>query len=996
MTRSGAIQSQARPQKIEADGILRSPHFILSGSGSQAAWLHTPTDMQVRGTVLILPPFGFEYTHAHRTLLHLADRLALSGFATLRIDYLGAGDSSGDESSISAPDDWVQGAVIALRALADAFPDSAPSIVGLRLGALLAAAASAHIDVTDIVGWAPVDTGRSAGREVRALHLMSAQEDDQPGYVEAGGFRISDDGVHRLADLDISDIEPRILGSCLVVGPPDRPRSRLWADRMLELGVAYHDLEQPDFNAMMREPQDSEVPHETLGALVSWLGRNLATRTRWNEDAYLSHVRCAALLDVPDWVERYVVIEAGDRCLVGVFSGPDNRDAVARLVLLPNSGSVHHVGPNRLHVELSRALARAGVATLRFNLRNLGDSRAGLPADENHPYPDTAVKDVAACVAWACARQPDVSITIAGLCSGAHTAFHAAIDLPSSAIDHVVSINPLTFRFVPGMSLDTPLSLQMASDAAYYRGAMFDRVRWRRLLSGGSDVPSIMKFLRQRIVVLTVDSMRVVRDRLGLHVDTTLEENLKTIIANGCWVDLVFSSRDPGREIVQRDAGLFLRKLKHQRELSIKVIDKADHTFSRKAQRKEAITKIVRSVVARTPLELTRIPLGDDTWSQLSESWTDLFRTTNETSAFLTPGWIERWLKTVNDPRPGCGLIWRDSSGVAVAACVLTYSHGHLGGVPVRSAFLNTSGPCSPGCEHNDILALPAYRCAVYESLAGIVGDERLIDDLALTGTRVSLTDWVRSAFKRESWEGFRSESPYVDLDEIRASGTGYLNALSGNTRSQIRRCLRRYEADFGEHYVHRPESRDEALAAFDAMIELHDLRWASQEKQSGFSPMLQSFHRTLIDDLWSVDERPNDLNVDILSVGFGDHLAGVIYSLVCRGHVQFYQSGLAYHEDPRLKPGLACHSLAIEHYLGLGASEYDFLGGEVHPVQYKRSLSTDIRHLDWGHVELGTPRIKALGAARHMKRRLLRLAEQRGGSLRQSAKPDAPSTHIP
>jgi CelD/BcsL family acetyltransferase involved in cellulose biosynthesis len=215
-----------------------------------------------------------------------------------------------------------------------------------------------------------------------------------------------------------------------------------------------------------------------------------------------------------------------------------------------------------------------------------------------------------------------------------------------------------------------------------------------------------------------------------------------------------------------------------------------------------------------------------------------------------------------------------------------------------------------------------------------------------------------------------------VDLDKLRAAGTDYLGALSGNTRSQIRRSLRRYEADFGERYVHHPETRDRALAAFDAMVELHDLRWASLGTPSGFTEASRTFHRELISELWSDGERSNELEVDILEVGFGDHVIGVIYSLICRRHVQFFQSGLVYTEDPRLKPGLACHALAIEHYMELGASEYDFLGGEAKSVQYKTSLSTDLRHLDWGHLELGTRRIKALGVARAMKRRLSLFAE--------------------
>ena len=119
------------------------------------------------------------------------------------------------------------------------------------------------------------------------------------------------------------------------------------------------------------------------------------------------------------------------------------------------------------------------------------------------------------------------------------------------------------------------------------------------------------------------------------------------------------------------------------------------------------------------------------------------------------------------------------------------------------------------------------------------------------------------------------------------------------------------------------------AAAAVDTMLELHDLRWASLGTPSGFTEASRTFHRELINELWSEGERSNELEVDIVAVGFADHVMGVIFSLICRGHVQFFQSGLVYHADRRLKPGLACHALAVEHYLGLSASEYDILGGE-------------------------------------------------------------------
>ena len=60
------------------------------------------------------------------------------------------------------------------------------------------------------------------------------------------------------------------------------------------------------------------------------------------------------------------------------------------------------------------------------------------------------------------------------------------------------------------------------------------------------------------------------------------------------------------------------------------------------------------------------------------------------------------------------------------------------------------------------------------------------------------------------------------------------------------------------------------------------------------------------------------------------------MYNLVLRGHVLAFVTGFLYEEDKRLKPGLVCHTLAIERHLREGASVYDFLAGET---RYKSNL---------------------------------------------------------
>ena len=60
--------------------------------------------------------------------------------------------------------------------------------------------------------------------------------------------------------------------------------------------------------------------------------------------------------------------------LFGILGSPDVPDPQRPAVLIPNTGVIHRVGPSRMHVELARALAAAGVVSLRLDNANLGDS----------------------------------------------------------------------------------------------------------------------------------------------------------------------------------------------------------------------------------------------------------------------------------------------------------------------------------------------------------------------------------------------------------------------------------------------------------------------------------------------------------------------------------------------------------------------------------------------------------------------------------------------
>src|ERR1700753_3966737 len=80
--------------------------------------VHVPAGSVARAGIVICPPVGKEHVDTYRGLKLLAQRLCERGFAVLRFDYRGTGDSAMPQCSDSAIDDYrdsIQAAVGYLR-----------------------------------------------------------------------------------------------------------------------------------------------------------------------------------------------------------------------------------------------------------------------------------------------------------------------------------------------------------------------------------------------------------------------------------------------------------------------------------------------------------------------------------------------------------------------------------------------------------------------------------------------------------------------------------------------------------------------------------------------------------------------------------------------------------------------------------------------------------------------------------------------------------------
>lgn len=121
--------------------------------------LHVP-EVQARAGVVLCPPFLHEHVRSQRLFALLADELCKHGFAALRFDYLGTGDSEGADESFS-----MKGAERDAEAAAQILRDRVGSVpmiaLGVRAGAH-AACALRHLGRVDRLWlWQPLRNGNA-------------------------------------------------------------------------------------------------------------------------------------------------------------------------------------------------------------------------------------------------------------------------------------------------------------------------------------------------------------------------------------------------------------------------------------------------------------------------------------------------------------------------------------------------------------------------------------------------------------------------------------------------------------------------------------------------------------------------------------------------------------------------------------------------------------------------------------------------------------------
>jgi pimeloyl-ACP methyl ester carboxylesterase len=586
-------------------------------------WIHLPVDQMARGGVLICPPLGPEYNWTYSTLRLLAKELAEQGFAVVRFDYSGTGQSAGDLTRAwpkrGLLDSIDQGAAVLREVGIDRM-----SIVGMRVGGTAAATwATGHHALDALVLWDPSSSGQSFLREQRALHMLrrtTAAESEgdlsstekSVGGVEIPGFVYPPEGVVELRRLKIVATDPPAAKRLLIV---HRPSGLGRTSRGLIEGSAGEALVVEGIEDMLVV---GKIPTSAVRQVVDWfVAISPPASTPVHFPTLDSELHVGSAYDGRTIRER--VIQLGPLGLFGIetFVEDHSTPGPAQLDSGPNppgpvgddltgAGLDHQagqrsptvifldvaaepcIGPSRLWVTTSRSLALSGIHAVRYNSSGLGDSPARPGQRRDVIYAPEAISDAVE-VAQHLEPGDPTQVVLVGQCSGAYNALEAGLRLKASG---VCAINPI---------LDGEFSdvMDLVADE---RKVAVPRRSWTRRLSR-HPLGDRLRFLVPELGWHLLDRARIV---------LSPSRGIEPLVLAGTDVLLVCGN-DDGRRFTNR-GGWITRKLVRTGQFRFELVAGLDHAMLLNDQQQAVRTLLLEHILLRFDTE----PLGRRTGAGVS------------------------------------------------------------------------------------------------------------------------------------------------------------------------------------------------------------------------------------------------------------------------------------------------------------------------------------------------------------------------------------------
>ncbi|HWU63295.1 MAG TPA: alpha/beta fold hydrolase [Ensifer sp.] len=548
----------------------------------------TPSDT----AVLLVSPWGFEDMSVRKFYREIAEALAARGLASLRFDLPGTGDSAEVQADITL-DDWLTAITAAASEAGRLSGASKIVLLGHGLGASLALLTEARIaNLTGVAVLAPVTSGRIYARETSLWwKVIAADLGLGPDYTETGALTIAGmtmpdavaASIRKLRDADLKLSRPLPV---LAVCRQGRDSDGALADALASGGAAVTRLPYDGFDALVVNPLISKTPNQLVAQIADW-ARGIAPA----EGPSAEPGRSSAMPLTGDGYRETGHRFADGGRLIGTFCEPEGETRGAPVLLVSTSydraSAWGYSG-----AATARALARRGIASLRFDAAGIADSPATPGDPAQLLYSKSLDRDVAMALDELTALTGSPAV-LAGRCSGGYHAFQASVANPNAA--GVVIINSHAFVWDESQSVEAALKKVWRPIGDYSKRAVNPET-FRRLMRGQVDLKAAGMAIGRLIVAKTYNRIEPVLGNLsaGNRLKSQIHAAFRALADRGAPVVLAYGRHDPGIEQARMVFGGDLKGLKRYANTRFVTLGDSDHNVTVPEAQQTVIEEIAR------------------------------------------------------------------------------------------------------------------------------------------------------------------------------------------------------------------------------------------------------------------------------------------------------------------------------------------------------------------------------------------------------------------
>ncbi len=316
--------------------------------------------------------------------------------------------------------------------------------------------------------------------------------------------------------------------------------------------------------------------------------------------------------------------------------------------------------------------------------------------------------------------------------------------------------------------------------------------------------------------------------------------------------------------------------------------------------------------------------------------WAELEQRIGHLGLPCSVDWTEAWLNAYGDLVPHTFLLARDVDtstlqGICLICEGVDQKEGPIG---IRTLHVGPAGePDSESVcvEYNQLLVAPEFEGAFAERIVEHLESRRGFDQWNIDGIATSK---LAAFHQHETDLQLRVEPAYgFDFAKAKSEQTNVLAQFKSATRRKVKRSMEAWD----DLSVEWAATLNEAVDAFNEMVELHQTRWTSVGKSGSYSSQrFTAFHEELLSKLVPQGR------MAFVRVRSGEETIGIVQLFIEHRRALLYQCGWSIADRTR-SPGVVVDYLAMEECLKQGLDAYDFLAFATQHKRHLANMSTDI-----------------------------------------------------